>query len=121
MLTNKFQATLHPLNTALNTYLTAIQIFCINELQYRTVLVQYSTEVCIFTASGYIHLHVLLQIEAGSRESLALVEDDCNIWDERSDSEQNIRFDKKKPGVVVGATFNKLVEKVTSVTDHGKY
>lgn len=50
---------------------------------------------------------------------MALVEDDCNIWDEGEDMEFNIRFDKKKPGVVVGASFNKLVERITSVTDHG--
>ena len=46
--------------------------------------------------------------------------DDCNIWDEASDQEGNIRFDKKRPGVVVGATFNKLVERITSLTDHGE-
>ena len=51
---------------------------------------------------------------------LLLSADDCNIWDEGSDQEGNIRFDKKRPGVVVGATFNKLVERITSLTDHGK-
>lgn len=61
------------------------------------------------------------QCEAGSRESLALVEDDCNIWDEGPDSEHNIRFKKTNDVIVVGATFNKLVERITSVTDHGQY
>ena len=51
---------------------------------------------------------------------MLLSADDCNIWDEGSDQEGNIRFDKKRPGVVVGATFNKLVERITSLTDHGK-
>ncbi|XP_019851329.1 PREDICTED: uncharacterized protein LOC100638387 isoform X1 [Amphimedon queenslandica] len=59
-----------------------------------------------------------MECEAGSRESLALVEDDCNIWDEGPDSEHNIRFKKTNELVVVGATFNKLVERITSVTDH---
>ena len=49
-----------------------------------------------------------------------MVEDDCNIWDEGDDYETNIRFDKKRPGVVVGASFNKLIERITSVTDHGE-
>ena len=43
-----------------------------------------------------------------------------NIWDEDPDSESNLRFDKKKPGVVVGGTFNKLVERITSSKDHGE-
>ncbi|XP_019852599.1 PREDICTED: ras guanine nucleotide exchange factor K-like isoform X1 [Amphimedon queenslandica] len=59
-----------------------------------------------------------MECEAGSTESFALVEDDCNIWDEGPDSEHNIRFKKTNELVVVGATFNKLVERITSVTDH---
>ena len=45
---------------------------------------------------------------------------ECNIWDEGPESELNIKYDQKKPGMVVAATFNKLVEKATSVTDHGE-
>jgi hypothetical protein len=61
-----------------------------------------------------------MEYEAGSRESIALVEDDCNIWDEGPDNEHNIRFKKSGPGegMVLGASFNKLVERITSVTDH---
>ena len=69
--------------------------------------------------SNFFHFFYT-QRDAASRESLALVEDDCNIWDEDDSGEVNIRFDKKRPGVVVGASFNKLVERITSVTDHGK-
>lgn len=44
-----------------------------------------------------------------------------NIWDEGPDTEQNIRFSKENPGVVVGATFNKLVERITaSGEEHSK-
>ena len=46
-------------------------------------------------------------------------EDDVNVWDEGPDSDKNLRYDSKKPGVVSGATFNKLVERMTSEKDHG--
>ena len=42
-----------------------------------------------------------------------------NVWDEGPDSDKNLRYDSKKPGVVSGATFNKLVERMTSEKDHG--
>ena len=44
--------------------------------------------------------------------------DDANIWEEDLESERNIRCDKT--GQVVGATFNKLVERITSTRDHGE-
>ena len=44
-----------------------------------------------------------------------------NIWDEGPDTEDNIRFSKEKHGVVAGATFNKLVERITaSGEEHSK-
>ena len=42
-----------------------------------------------------------------------------NVWDVGPDSEKNIRFDSRNPNLVVGASFNKLVERVTSERDHG--
>ncbi len=45
--------------------------------------------------------------------------DVVNIWDEGPDTELNLRLDKKRQGLVVGATFNKLVERITSSKDHG--
>lgn len=86
---------------------------------YRTVS---SGDTYYVLMSQYYYVFFSLQTEAGSRESLALVEDGCNIWDEGPDCELNIRFGKRRSGeeVVVGATFNKLVERITSVTDHGK-
>lgn len=47
-----------------------------------------------------------------------ITESEVNVWDEGSDSERNIRIDPKKG--VMAATFNKLVEKLTSERDHGK-
>lgn len=47
----------------------------------------------------------------------SMIEDTINIWDEGPDSEQNFRYDKKR-GVVVAASFNKLVERITSSKDH---
>ena len=41
-----------------------------------------------------------------------------NVWDAGEDSEKNIRIEPKRG--VVGATFNKLVEKLTSERDHGE-
>ncbi len=41
-----------------------------------------------------------------------------NVWDEGEDSEKNIRVYPKKG--VVAATFNKLVERLTSERDHGQ-
>ena len=43
--------------------------------------------------------------------------DDANIWEEDLESESNIRYDRN--GLVIGATLNKLVERVTSTRDHG--
>ena len=40
-----------------------------------------------------------------------------NVWDEGEDCDKNIRIDPKRG--VVAATFNKLVEKLTSERDHG--
>ena len=45
--------------------------------------------------------------------------DTVNIWDEGPDSDANFHFDKKR-GVVVAASFNKLVERITSSKDHGE-
>ena len=50
----------------------------------------------------------------------SFTENDVNVWDEGPDSSHNIRFDKKNPALVTGATFNKLVERMTSEKDHGK-
>lgn len=50
---------------------------------------------------------------------LSLSDDEVNVWEEGPDSEKNIRFDSRHPNLVVGATFNKLVERVTSEKDHG--
>ena len=47
-------------------------------------------------------------------------DEDVNVWDEGPDSDKNIRYNSSKPGMVSGATFNKLVERVTSEKDHGK-
>ena len=47
-----------------------------------------------------------------------LAENEVNVWDEGEDSEKNIRVDPKKG--VVAATFNKLVERLTSERDHGQ-
>ena len=44
--------------------------------------------------------------------------DDANIWEEDREGETSIRYDKN--GQVVGATLNKLVERVTSTRDHGE-
>ena len=44
--------------------------------------------------------------------------DDANIWEEDLEGETSIRYDKN--GQVVGATLNKLVERVTSTRDHGE-
>ena len=44
--------------------------------------------------------------------------DDSNIWEEDLESESNIRIDKN--GLVIGATLNKLVERITSTRDHGE-
>lgn len=52
--------------------------------------------------------------------SFAYTDDDVNVWDEGPDSSHNIRFDKKNPSLVTGATFNKLVERMTSEKDHGE-
>ena len=46
-------------------------------------------------------------------------DDEMNVWDVGPDSEKNIRFDSRNPNLVVGASFNKLVERVTSERDHG--
>lgn len=43
--------------------------------------------------------------------------DDTNIWEEDLESEKSIRYDKN--GLVIGATLNKLVERITSTRDHG--
>ena len=43
-----------------------------------------------------------------------------NVWDEGPDSSENIRYDKKNASLVTGATFNKLVQKMTSERDHGE-
>ena len=43
-----------------------------------------------------------------------------NVWDEGPDSSENIRYDKKNASLVTGATFNKLVQKMTSEKDHGE-
>ena len=48
------------------------------------------------------------------------IQDDTNVWDEGPDSEKNFRYNVSKPGTVAGATFNKLVERVTSEKDHGR-
>ena len=53
-----------------------------------------------------------------SSSSLAAA-DDANIWEEDMESESNIRYDKN--GQVIGATLNKLVERVTSTRDHGEW
>ena len=45
-------------------------------------------------------------------------ENEVNVWDEGVDAATNIRIDPKKG--VVAATFNKLVERLTSERDHGK-
>ena len=45
-------------------------------------------------------------------------ETEVNVWDEGPDSASSIRIDPKKG--VVAATFNKLVEKLTSERDHGE-
>lgn len=45
-------------------------------------------------------------------------ENEVNVWDEGADAATNIRIDPKKG--VVAATFNKLVEKLTSERDHGE-
>jgi hypothetical protein len=51
------------------------------------------------------------------RQSISsMVEDDANIWEEDLESESNIRYDRN--GQVIGATLNKLVERVTSTRDH---
>ncbi len=50
---------------------------------------------------------------------LSVEQEDTNVWDESPDSEKNIRYNISKPGLVAGATFNKLVERVTSEKDHG--
>ena len=41
-----------------------------------------------------------------------------NVWDVGKDCGANIRYEPKKG--VVAATFNKLVEKITSEKDHGE-
>ena len=46
------------------------------------------------------------------------VADDSNIWEEDLECEGSIRYDRA--GQVVGATLNKLVERITSTRDHGK-
>ena len=46
------------------------------------------------------------------------VENEVNVWDEGDDSDSNIRIDPKKG--VMAATFNKLVERLTSERDHGE-
>ena len=46
-------------------------------------------------------------------------ENEVNVWDEGADSEKNIRVDPKKG--VTAATFNKLVERLTSERDHGQF
>lgn len=43
------------------------------------------------------------------------------MWDEGTDSVKNIRYNVSKPGLVAGATFNKLVERITSEKDHGLF
>lgn len=43
--------------------------------------------------------------------------DNTNIWEEDLESEKSIRYDKN--GLVIGATLNKLVERITSTRDHG--
>ena len=48
----------------------------------------------------------------------SLSDNECNVWDVGEDSGTNIRVDPKKG--VVAATFNKLVEKITSEKDHGE-
>lgn len=50
--------------------------------------------------------------------SFCIADNEVNVWDEGPDSERNIRIDPKKG--VVAATFNKLVEKLTSERDHGE-
>lgn len=50
---------------------------------------------------------------------LSVEQEDTNVWDEGPDSEKNLRYNVSKPGLVAGATFNKLVERVTSEKDHG--
>lgn len=47
-----------------------------------------------------------------------LLDNEVNVWDEGEDSGTNIRIDPKKG--VMAATFNKLVEKLTSERDHGE-
>ena len=44
--------------------------------------------------------------------------DGANIWEEDLESESNIRYDSRS-GQVIGATLNKLVERVSSTRDHG--
>ncbi|XP_064383914.1 uncharacterized protein LOC135332919 isoform X2 [Halichondria panicea] len=57
--------------------------------------------------------------EIDRRDSLIpAIQDDTNVWDEGPDSEKNLRYNVSKPGTVAGATFNKLVERVTSEKDH---
>ena len=48
-----------------------------------------------------------------------VLENEVNVWDAGEDSVETIRIDPKKG--VVAATFNKLVEKLTSERDHGKW
>ena len=51
--------------------------------------------------------------------TVCFAENEVSVWDEGPDSEKNIRMDPKRG--VVAATFNKLVERLTSEGDHGAY
>jgi len=53
------------------------------------------------------------------RGSMIPESEDVSVWDEGPDSDCNIRYNTLKPGTVAGASFNKLVERVTSERDHG--
>ncbi len=49
---------------------------------------------------------------------IIILDNECNVWDVGDDCATNIRTEPKKG--VVAATFNKLVEKITSERDHGE-
>lgn len=83
----------------------------------------YSLSSLQTSSSSMASISSQLSQPSGSRDSIITLSDDecdCNIWDELEREGAKMRYDKKKQGVVVGASFNRLVEKITSVTDHGK-
>ena len=50
--------------------------------------------------------------------------EECNIWDEPPDSSENITFEQGKEKAIQNietASLNKLVERVTSADEYGKF